>query len=138
MCVASPSASPAGTRSGLGRVLVLIVLGAFLYGIGVQSARACLLATELSDRHTVAADEGLPDPCHGDSAMTRAACEPHCRSEATSARASPSLDLPVAAPPDLPAPVPAVSLVARRDGPSVSPPLDAGPPLHVLFHRFLL
>lgn len=121
----------------LRRALLLIVLGAVLYGIGVQAARACLPAVLVSHVHTVATADGQPEPCHGDAGAARAVCESHCRSDAQSTRASLNFDLPAAAPVDIAGPIVPVMLVAHNDGDTAPPPRDNGPPLHLLFQRFL-
>lgn len=129
--------SIARSNGSFRRALVLIVIGALLYGIGVQTARACLPAVLQSHLHVATTFHGEPAPCHGDAGITRAVCESHCRSEAQSTRASLNVDLPAAAPLDMLGAVSPVIVVARNDAEATTPPRDSGPPLHVLFHRFL-
>ncbi len=129
--------SLARSNGTLRRVLLLIVLGAVLYGLGVQAARACLPAVLVSHVHSVSIADGQPEPCGGDAGVARAFCESHCRSDAQSTRASLNFDLPAAVPVDVARPVGPIMLVAHNHGDTAPPPRDSGPPLHVLFHRFL-
>lgn len=129
--------SIARSNGNFRRVLALIVIGALLYGIGVQVARACLPAVLQSHLHVAVTVDGEPDPCHGDAGITRAVCEAHCRGEAQSTRASLNFDLPAAPPLDVVGPVEPVIVFAHNESDTPPPPRDNGPPLHLLFHRFL-
>ncbi len=119
------------------RVLLLLMLGALLYGFGVQAARACLPTVLASHAHHAALTGLAAEPCHDDAGVVQLVCESHCRTDAQSARLSFSFDLPVAAPLDAPRPAAPLPLAAPGDSGAEPPLRDSGPPLHVLFHRFL-
>lgn len=122
-------------RAAFGRrTVLLIVVAALLYGIGMHAARACAPGASAAVHQSAAA---VDNPCHGEIDVARGACEALCNTDTQSGRVSPSFDLPVAAPLDLsasltpPSPVGPLVLVAaptRR---------DTGPPLHILLHRLL-
>jgi hypothetical protein len=117
------------------QVLLLLVLGALLYGFVVHAARACVQAAAPAQAEALAS--GSPsDHCHESEAAALTACESHCRADAQSSRASLSFDLPAAAPLDAAVPLAPIITLAASDG-AAPPPRDSGPPLHVLFHRFL-
>lgn len=117
------------------RLLLLLALGALLFGLGMQAARACLPET-VAHTHAEVLGGGETSHCHDDVALAQAVCESHCRADAQSSRVSLTPDLPAAAPLDAVAPLALVTPIARSDG-SAPPPRDGGPPLHVLFQRFL-
>ncbi len=119
------------------RTLLLLVLGALLYGLGLQAARACLPTVLPTHMHfdSVAGEPRLP--CHDDAGLAQAVCESHCRTNAQNSRVSVSFDLPAAAPMVSAAPMAPVLVVAAIDHGFDLPPRDGGPPLHILLHRFL-
>jgi len=119
------------------RTLLLLVLGALLYGLGLQAARACLPTVLPTHVHfdSVAAEQR--QPCHDDAVLTKAVCESHCRNNAQNSRVSVSFDLPAAAPMDSTVPMAPVLVVAAIDNDFDLPLRDSGPPFHILFHRFL-
>ena len=129
--------SIARSNSALRRVLLLLVLGAVLFGAGVQAARACLPSMLSSHLHVAASSDDLPEPCHGDAGIARAVCESHCRTDAQSTRAALNFDLPAAAPADAFAPMTPIVVALLTAVDTAPPPRDNGPPLHLLFHRFL-
>jgi len=135
-----PAAAPwsiARSDGATRRVLLLLMLGALLYGLGVQAARACLPTVLASHAHHAALTGIDAEPCHDDAGVVQLVCESHCRTDVQSARLSFSFDLPVAAPLDAPRPAAPLLLAAPGDGGFEPPPRGSGPPLHVLFHRFL-
>lgn len=119
------------------RTLLLLVLGALLYGLGLQAAKACLPTVLPTHMHFASVAAEPQQPCHDDVGLTQAVCEPHCRNNAQNSRVSVSFDLPAAAPLDSAAPVAPVLVVAAIDSDFDLPPRGSGPPLHILFHRFL-
>ncbi len=116
------------------RAVLLLVLAALLYGIGMHAARACAPAAAAAVHHSAIA---AGNPCHGEIDVAQAACEALCNTDTQSGRASPSFDLPAAAPLDLCAslapPTPVGPLVLD----TAPPRRDTGPPLHILLHRLL-
>ena len=122
-------------RAAVGRrTVLLLVLAALLYGFGIHAARACA-----HNRVATAQESGVSGghPCHGEIDLAQAACETHCKSDAQSGRASPSFELPAAAPLPLAAsmaPRAPIGLIALDAAP---PRRDTGPPLHILLHRLL-
>jgi len=77
------------------RAVLLLVLAALLYGIGMHAARACAPAAAAAVHHSAIA---AGNPCHGEIDVAQAACEALCNTDTQSGRASPSFDLPAAAP----------------------------------------
>lgn len=123
-------------RAAFGRrAVLLLVLAALLYGLGLHAARACAHGSAVLAQQAALA--GNPPCHHGDVDVAEAACEAYCRTDTQSGRASPSFDLPAAAPLDFapslvpPAPVGPLALDAAP------PRRDTGPPLHILLHRLL-
>jgi hypothetical protein len=128
--------SIARSRAAPRRVLLLLMLGALLYGLGMQAARACLPIIAAYEHAEVLSRGDAPDHCHGDEALALAVCESHCRTDVQSNRASLNFDLPAAVPLDGAAALAPTVTVAASDG-AMPPSRDRGPPLHLLFHRFL-
>jgi hypothetical protein len=123
-------------RGAVGRrALLLFVLAALLYGLGLHAARACAHGSAVFAQPAALA--GNPPCHHGDIDVAEAACEAYCRTDTQSSRVSLSFDLPAAAPLDFapslvpPAPIGPLAL-------DTAPPRrDTGPPLHILLHRLL-
>ena len=121
--------------SGGRRGIVMLVLAALLYALGMHAARACHpVSTEQIGG--VAVVQGTA--CHQDEPdAAQAACEAHCRNDAQSGRLSLSFDLPAAMPTGI------VQALVLPLAPQVSVPelapgrRDSGPPLHILLHRLL-
>ena len=117
------------------RALLLLVLAALLYGLGLHAARACVHGSAVFAQPAALA--GNPPCHHGEVDVAEAACEAYCRTDTQSSRVSLSFDLPAAAPLDF-----APSLVPQAPvGPlaldAAPPRRDTGPPLHILLHRLL-
>lgn len=119
------------------RALLMLMLGVLLYGLGVQAARACLPTTMASHAHAAALSEPDRQPCHDEVGVSQLVCESHCRTDVQSTRLSFSFDLPAAAPLHAPGPIAPLIAIASSDGSRAAPPRDNGPPLHLLFQRFL-
>ena len=119
------------------RALLLLMLGALLYGFGVLAARACLPTVLATHMQAVAVASAEPAPCHGDAGITQAVCESHCRTDVQNSRISLNFDLPAAVPLETAIPVTPIIAVALSDSDPSLPSRDGGPPLHVLFHRYL-
>ncbi len=119
------------------RALLLLMLGALLYGLGVQAARACLPTVLASHTHAAALAGTDAERCHSDAGVVQLVCESHCKTDAQTARLSFAFDLPAAAPLDAPRPAAPLLLAALSSGDDAAPLRDSGPPLHLLFHRFL-
>lgn len=135
-----PAATPwsIARRAGVvRRTLMLLMLGTLLFGLGVQAARACLPTVLATHAHAADADGGDGAPCHGEAGVVQLVCESHCRADTQSARLSFGFDLPAAAPLDAPRPAAPLLLAALDAGDNAAPPPGSGPPLHLLFHRFL-
>jgi len=113
------------------------MLGALLYGLGVQAARACLPTVLASHTHAAALAGTDAERCHSDAGVVQLVCESHCKTDAQTARLSFTFDLPAAAPLDAPRPAAPLLLAALTEGNAAAPPRESGPPLHLLFHRFL-
>lgn len=118
------------------RLLVLLVLGALLYGLGVQAARACLPLIAAHDHLELPATGADRDRCHEEQTPSQVVCESHCRTDAQSNRVLLSFDLPAAAPLATVVALAPIVSVAAGAGDLPAPP-DAGPPLHLLFQRLL-
>jgi len=135
----SPAPTPWSIARNSGapaRLLLLLVLGALLYGLGVQAARACLPLIAAHEHIEGTATGADQDRCHDEQTPSQVVCESHCRTDAQSNRVSLSFDLPAAAP--LATVVVMAPIVSVASGASDLTVLrDAGPPLHLLFQRLL-
>jgi hypothetical protein len=129
--------SIARRTGGLRRALLLLMLGALLYGLGVQAARACLPVALATHMHVVGDGSAEPAPCHDDAGITQAVCESHCRADAQNSRVTLNFDLPAAVPVQAETAVAPLIAVAVSEGDPSLPSRDGGPPLHVLFSRYL-
>jgi hypothetical protein len=116
------------------RAVLWLLLAALLFGFGMHAARACVPGVPAAAHHAAGGS-----PCHGepDIDLAEAACEAHCRTDIQSGRASPSFDLPPAAPADLSASMAPPPPVGPLTVAHAEPCRGTGPPLHILLHRLL-